>query len=46
MVQEGVGVIEERSCKLGAKVVAGISVLMLKWSSCQGVPLEGATPCR
>ena len=39
MVQEGVGVIEECSCKLAAKAVAGISVLTLKWLSCQGVPL-------
>ena len=36
MVREGVGVIEEGSCKLAAKAVAGISVLKLKWLSCQG----------
>ena len=34
--------IEECSCKLTAKAVAGISVLTLKWLSCQGVPLVGA----
>ena len=45
MVREGVGVIEERSFKLAAKAVAGISVLTLKWLSCQGVPLVGAPPC-
>ena len=44
MVWEGVGVIEERSFKLAAKV-AGISVLTLKCLSCQGVPLVGAPPC-
>ena len=37
--------IEERSCKLAAMAVAGISVLTLKWLSCQGVPLEGTPPC-
>ena len=31
MVWEGAGVIEEHSCKLAAKAVAGISVLTLKW---------------
>ena len=41
MVRDGVGVIEERSCKLAAKAVAGISVLTLKLLSCQGVPLVG-----
>ena len=41
----GGGVIEERSCKLAAKAVAGISVLTLKWLGCQGVPLIGAPPC-
>ena len=41
MVREGVGDIEERSCKLAAKAVAGKSVLTLKWLSFQGVP-----PCR
>ena len=47
MVQEEVGVIEERSCKLAAQAVAGIGVLTLKWLSCQGqgVPLVGAPPC-
>ena len=45
MVREGVGVIEERSCKLAAKAVAGISFLTLKWLSWQGIPLEGAHPC-
>ena len=30
--------------KLAAKAVAGISVLTLKWLSCQGVPLVGAPP--
>ena len=28
-----------------AKAVAAISVLTLKWLSCQGVPLVGAPPC-
>ena len=45
MVQEEVGVIEERSCKLAAQAVAGIGVLTLKWLSCQEVPLVGAPPC-
>ena len=38
---EWVGVIEH-SCKLAAKAAAGISVLTLKWLSCQGVPLVTA----
>ena len=40
MVREGVGVIEERSCKVAAKAVAGINFLTLKWLSWQGIPLE------
>ena len=31
--------------KLAAKAVAGISVLTLKWLSCQGVPLVGSPLC-
>ena len=45
MVQEEVGVIEERSCTLAAKAVAGTGVLTLKQLSFQGVPLEAAPPC-
>ena len=41
----GGGVTEERKCKLADKAVVGISVLTLKWLSCQGVPLVGAPLC-
>ena len=39
MVREGVGVIEKQSCKIAAKAFAGISVLTIKWLSCQVDPI-------